>query len=131
MMIRLRSERGAAAVEFALVLPLLVVILLGTIEFGRAYNAQISLTHAARETARHMVIHDDGTASATVWAAASTAGRNAAPTLKSSDMAFTATPTKCTAGTMLTVTITYPLKTITGVANDMTLTGKAAMRCGG
>ncbi len=46
-------------------------------------------------------------------------------------MTFTPTPAQCSVGTMLTVTITYPLKTITGVAKDMTLTGKAAMRCGG
>ncbi|MEX5301822.1 TadE/TadG family type IV pilus assembly protein [Kocuria sabuli] len=130
-MIPWRMERGAAAVEFALVVPVLLLLLLGIIEFGRAYNTQISLTHAARETARHMVIHDDGTASATAWTAASAAGRNAAPALKGSDMAFTGTSTKCTAGSMLTVTITYPLKTVTGVAKDMTLSGKAAMRCGG
>lgn len=130
-MIAWRSERGAAAVEFALVVPVLLLLLLGIIEFSRAYNTQISLTHAARETARHMAIHDNGTASATTWTAASTAGRDAAPTLKGADMTFTAAPTKCTAGKMLTVTITYPLKTITGVAKDMTLTGEAAMRCGG
>src|SRR5690606_35626464 len=103
----------------------------GIIEFSRAYNTQINLTHAARETARHMVIHDDGTASATTWTAASAVGRNAAPVLKGSEMTFTAAPAKCTADTMLTVTITYPLKTVTGVAKSMTLTGKAAMRCGG
>ncbi|HKU29947.1 MAG TPA: TadE/TadG family type IV pilus assembly protein, partial [Arthrobacter sp.] len=42
------SERGAAAVEFALVAPILVLLVLGIMEFGRAYNAQVSLTNAAR-----------------------------------------------------------------------------------
>ena len=34
------SERGAVAVEFALLAPVLVMLLLGITEFGRAYNAQ-------------------------------------------------------------------------------------------
>lgn len=130
-MIWLRSERGAAAVEFALVVPILLMLLLGTMEFGRAYSAQISLTHAARETARFVAVQDDGTASDTTWAAAKAAGRNAAPILDGPKMEFLAAPPKCATGSMLAVTITYPLETITGIAKDMTLTGKAAMRCGG
>src|SRR5687768_13841793 len=53
------SERGAVAVELALLLPVLLLILIGTVEFGRAYNAQITLTQAAREGARIMAITDD------------------------------------------------------------------------
>lgn len=45
-------DRGATAVEFALLLPLLLLIVFGTIDFGRALNAQITLTQAAREGAR-------------------------------------------------------------------------------
>ena len=45
-------DRGAAAVEFALLLPLLLLIVFGIIDFGRALNAQITLTQAAREGAR-------------------------------------------------------------------------------
>jgi Flp pilus assembly protein TadG len=47
-----RDERGAAAVEFALVLPVILLILFGTIEFGRAWNVRQTLTDAAREGAR-------------------------------------------------------------------------------
>ncbi len=46
---RFRSESGAAAVEFALVVPILLLLVLGIIEFGRAYNIQNSLSAAARE----------------------------------------------------------------------------------
>jgi Flp pilus assembly protein TadG len=45
-------DEGAAAVEFALVMPLLVLLIFGIIEFGGAYNAYITVTHAAREGAR-------------------------------------------------------------------------------
>jgi Flp pilus assembly protein TadG len=45
-------DRGAAAVEFALLLPLLLLLVFGIIDFGRALNAQITITQAAREGAR-------------------------------------------------------------------------------
>jgi Flp pilus assembly protein TadG len=46
------GDRGAVAVEFALLLPLLLLILFGIVDFGRALNAQITLTQAAREGVR-------------------------------------------------------------------------------
>jgi hypothetical protein len=46
------DDRGAAAVELALVLPVLLLILFGIIDFGRMLNTQITLTEAAREGAR-------------------------------------------------------------------------------
>lgn len=47
-----RGDGGAAAVETALVLPLVLLIVFGIIDFGRMMNAQITLTEAAREGAR-------------------------------------------------------------------------------
>ena len=61
---RMKSERGAAAVEFALVLPLLLLLLLGIVEFGRVYNAQMQLTAAARDGARVMTINSNSAAAA-------------------------------------------------------------------
>jgi Flp pilus assembly pilin Flp len=46
------GERGAAALEFALIAPVLLLLLLGIIEFGFMFQAQLALTHAAREGAR-------------------------------------------------------------------------------
>lgn len=48
---RLRCERGQAAVELALVLPLLLIILLGVIEFGRAFEMQHAISGLSREAA--------------------------------------------------------------------------------
>ena len=47
-----RSESGASAVEFALLLPLLMMILFGILEFGLALYRQAILTNASREGAR-------------------------------------------------------------------------------
>jgi Flp pilus assembly protein TadG len=49
---RLRSERGAVVVEFALLIPLLLMIVVGTIEFGRVYSQFQVFNAAAREGAR-------------------------------------------------------------------------------
>jgi Flp pilus assembly pilin Flp len=54
-----RGEEGAAAVEFALLLPLLVLLLFGMIQFGAAFNTRIQATNAAREAARLAVVGID------------------------------------------------------------------------
>ncbi len=54
----LAGDRGSTAVEFALLLPILLVMVFGLIDFGRALNAQISLTQAAREGARLAALGD-------------------------------------------------------------------------
>ena len=54
-----RDDRGAAMVEFAIVLPVLLLILMGIIEFGRAYNAQVSIQAAAREGARELALRHE------------------------------------------------------------------------
>ena len=57
----IKNERGASAVEFALILPILVILVFGIIEFGIAYNNYISITHAAREGARLAAVNMDET----------------------------------------------------------------------
>jgi len=58
MRIKRRSDGGAAAVEFALILPVVLLVIFGIIDFGRMLNAQITLTEAAREAARATALID-------------------------------------------------------------------------
>jgi Flp pilus assembly protein TadG len=68
---RKARDRGTAAVEFALVLPALLLIVFGIIDFGRALNAQIVLTGAAREGVRLAALgYPDAAIQARVAAAA-------------------------------------------------------------
>ncbi len=52
-----RDQRGAALVEFALVLPILVILLFGLLDFGKAFNYWIDGTHLANEGARWAVVN--------------------------------------------------------------------------
>lgn len=52
MLVRLTSESGANAVEFALLLPVLIVLIFGILYGGIVLNGQLSVTQAAREGAR-------------------------------------------------------------------------------
>jgi Flp pilus assembly protein TadG len=130
------AEHGAVAVEFALLAPILIMILFGIMEFGRAYNVQVSLTNAARDGARSVAINN-------VEADAVTATVNAAPflnpQLKNTDVDFdyvaipatTPSPTACSSGRQVTVTVTYSLSTMTGIAGPFAMTGTGTMLCGG
>lgn len=131
-----RKERGAVAVEMAIVLPLLLLILLGIIEFGRALNVQVSLTQAAREGARYAAIHYSeagldvsGTALA------------AAPALAGLGVTVTSNATICTSGANVTVTTKVTLTSMTGFLDagffgapgvfPLHMAGVGVMRCGG
>ena len=53
-----KSETGQAMVEFALVAPLLMMLVIGVFEFGRAWNVYQVITEAARGGARAAVVAD-------------------------------------------------------------------------
>ena len=52
----LRGDRGQSLAELAIVLPILMAVVIGIFEFGRAWNVRQTVTHAAREAARSAVI---------------------------------------------------------------------------
>lgn len=125
------SERGAVAVEFAIVAPVLVMLLLGIMEFSRVYNTQASLSAAAREGVRVMAITGNATTAKSI---AKSAAASLKPGLQDANITFgPACPSMVSTGTspQATVTITYSLSTLTGIAGPFTMTGKGAMLCGG
>lgn len=48
----LSGEKGTSAVEFAIILPILIMLVFGIIQFGLVFNKYIAITHATREGAR-------------------------------------------------------------------------------
>jgi len=57
------NDSGAAAVEFALILPLLLILIIGLIDFGRMGFTQVSVTSASREGARYSSLYSSGLSS--------------------------------------------------------------------
>src|SRR5215210_4185151 len=53
----LTDESGAVLIEFVLLLPLLLVLLFGMLDFGKAYNYWIDETHLANEGARFAAVN--------------------------------------------------------------------------
>ena len=51
-----RAERGASVVEFAIIFPLLFLVIAGIVDFGRYFFTSIQLTNAAREGARMAIV---------------------------------------------------------------------------
>ena len=128
---QLRDERGATAVEFAFILPLLIVLVLGIAEFGRAFQVSGTLSAAAREGVRVMALQNDP-------AAARAAVRNAATSLDPSltDAQIVITPATCpqtgTGNTAVRLTINYPMPFLTDFfGSGVDLTGTGVMRCNG
>ncbi len=123
---RQRDERGAAVVEFALILPVLMLFVFGIVEFGRAYSARIQLTSAVREGARAVALGNDGVAA--TQAGASGLNPALAPAqVSANNCKVTPSPPDAV------VTVTYPIPyTIPFFgSNTWTLTAKGVMRCGG
>jgi Flp pilus assembly protein TadG len=129
-----KRERGAAAVEFALVVLPLLLLLFGIIEFGRVYFVQLSLTNAARDAARTVAISDDP-----LELEASLAG---APGIRhGSGASVVVSPADgCATSSTVRVSVTITqAETILGILDGpngealipLTLTGKATTVCGG
>lgn len=128
-----RDERGASAVEFALVLVPLLVLLFGIIDFARAFNAQQAVTASAREGVRIVAL---GGTDADAISRAQSAGR---PIPASElDPRVTQGCTGAAAGSPAHVTVTHTFRFLTplpalipGLPDTLTLTGEGEMRCGG
>jgi len=128
---RLKSEKGQAMVEFALVLPILILLLCAIMDFGWIFFQKILVTNAAREAARYSAVHlyDDGT----VNAADINAARNVALG-SSSALPNTLTAALSVSDGAVTVTVTSPAAVITGLTSSffggstVNLTASSTMR---
>jgi Flp pilus assembly protein TadG len=123
-------DRGAAAVEFALLLPLLLLIVFGIIDFGRALNAQLTLTQAAQDGARVAALNQPDVAGQTQAAATGLTGLT---------VTVTACPAPAAPGANAVVDVSYPFSFVTPVGgltqffghplSQITLTAHGVMPC--
>lgn len=137
LMVRGRAgvDQGAAAVEFALLVPLLLLILLGVIDFGRAFNIQETLTQAAREGARGYALGlTSNPTAATQNAAVGVTGITVSYGTQASTGGADSPGGTCASSGALNVWVKaqkpYTFIPFLGLGSA-TITGKAYMRCGG
>jgi Flp pilus assembly protein TadG len=102
-----RRQKGAALVEFAILMPLLVLLLLGIVEFGWGLAQQIDVRHKAREALR-LVIVDSPQADIE----ARVCGNDIVPSAAVTEISL---DTGLDPGTAATVTVTANLQQITGL----------------
>lgn len=136
------GERGAVAVEFALILPMLAAIVFGIIEFGFYFAQSASLAHGAREGARMGVVNMMPAATcADVEVGVQRAGESVGMAPEEIDVAITGggSPDCDSGGTRpceggsygtLTVTATYDTEIdFLFIETPATVTGTGAYRC--
>ena len=107
---RLRSEHGAELIETALTLPLILLVVVGIIEFGWVFQKYEVITNAAREGARIYVLPNFGPADAVarVQQYLTAAGLNAADATIPTPAAPTQTNLGTTCIWTITVSLSYP-----------------------
>lgn len=100
-----RNERGQTMVEFALVVPILCVVLFGILQFGALYNDYVTLTDASRVGARKAAVSKY---EVSPEAAAEAAARSSATGLDPAKLDVLVSATGWERGQSVTVTLSYP-----------------------
>lgn len=122
------GESGQALVELAIVLPILILVLMAIVDFGRVFHGNLAVTAAAREAARQASLGrtDDIIVST---------ARSAAAPLDAALVTVSITPAFAsrTMGTNIEVIVEYPLAILTPVMQQFFpspfyLVGKAVMK---
>lgn len=139
---RLRSARGAELIELALILPLLLLLIGGVVDFAFMFQAFEVINNAAREGARMRVLpgYNNADAASRVAAYVSAAGLPATPTTTVTAVTLAAgTGGGASTSTGFEVTVTYvhqftmlgPLLSLAGggtIGNSVTLSARSVMR---
>lgn len=124
---KLGSDEGASAVELAVLMPLLLLILFGIIDFGFVFMSDIAITNAAHEGARVLALGE--TTSNSQTRAVTTSGITSAPIP-------TAVGTSCISGGNATMIVNYTYKfklisILPLVPKTKTMSAKAVEKCVG
>jgi len=107
-----RNEKGQSLVEFALVVPLVILILMAIIEFGFMFNAYITISNASREGARLGALGSSDTAVVTRVVDTSVA-------LDPTKLSVAITPANRSRGDMIRVQVNYDYVLITPIVSSI------------
>lgn len=123
-------KKGQGIVEFAVILPILVLLVVGALELGRAFYLKIVLTGAAREGAYFLSYHPEDKTKCVAGVcyqdsilAAQNEANLSGIVVTPADITFDCP--SCTSGNMLTVTVTKNVKIFW---RNLPLSGRVRMR---
>ena len=124
----LNNQKGQALVEFALVFPILLLLVMGILQFGMMLNSYLSIENASREGARAGIVgSSDSEIRNTII--------STSPSLDPNKLTVTITPAEANrkSGNTLTVKVTYnynlTVPIISSLFNNMVvLNGQTSMR---
>lgn len=123
-----KSQKGQAMVEFALVLPVLLILVLGSIDAGWLLYAKISTTAAAREAARAVSVLDK-----TEYGQFQSIANDKATIVPGNEV-VSVIPNSYTEGAKMTVTVTTSVTPLVGflptsiIPNPATIVSEVSMR---
>ena len=124
----LKNQKGQALVEFAIILPIIMLLIMGIFQFGMMLNAYITIENASREGARAGIIGSSDAEIETLIISTS-------PSLEPERLTVTITPdeTRRIAGNTLTVKVTYDYKLTVPIISNLfnkviVLNGQTSMR---
>jgi Flp pilus assembly protein TadG len=103
------GEQGQSLTELALMLPLLLLIVMGTLDLGRAFFAYISVINASREGARYGAMYPTDTSGITTHAAREATGDG----LTLSNVSVSCPGGACTTGNPIQVTVRFTFQLVT------------------
>ncbi|WP_280770405.1 TadE/TadG family type IV pilus assembly protein [Salipaludibacillus daqingensis] len=109
----MKSQKGQSLVEFALVIPLLIVLLFGIVDFGRVFHTYLTLDHVGREAARAASV------GATDGEIISIAESNGSSINLTGGQVTISPAGEKSSGENVTITITYPVGFLTPVIGDI------------
>jgi len=121
------SQKGQSLVETALILPILIMLLFGIVDFGRILHAYLTLDHAGREAARTAAVgKDNGEIDSKVTSSTTSLGNGVVLSISPEDK------TNRISGADVTITLKYKIDLITPIlgqaVKDIDLENKTVMR---
>jgi Flp pilus assembly protein TadG len=131
---RIRNrDRGASLIEFAILMPLLILLLFGIVEFAWAFSQNVDVRHGAREGARLAAVDYGAGNAGLITGSGGVCSRmdlssGQTVTIASTDLLA---PVGVGVGDEVTVTVSAPLDTLTGFFNAIlpaTLSSTVAIR---
>ena len=120
---RAGSQEGAALVEFALVVPILLILVFGIIDFGLYFYNDLQLTQVARDAARYASVGNVAEASASIGNATLVSTTITGQTIDPASPGNEASVVLTATYTALT-----PLPGLVGIGNTLTINATARMR---